>query len=78
MTRLFQQLGTMRYWLAPGMGVKRHVALAAASGAAPAGLDPYRRLAVDVLAPRLPLDRPRIDVPTFFRAEREIVLPQPA
>jgi o-succinylbenzoate synthase len=58
-----------------GIAMRAHVALAAATGGAAAGLDPYRLLAADVLAPRLPLDRPVVDVPGFFRTEREVVVP---
>lgn len=59
-----------------GVAMRGHVALAAATGASAAGLDPYRRLAADVLAPRLALDRPTVDVPAFFREEPQIVLPE--
>ena len=59
-----------------GVAMRGHAALAAATGAAPAGLDPYRRLAADVLAPRLPLDRPTVDVPSFFRTERAVEIPE--
>ena len=59
-----------------GVAMRGHVALAAATGAAPAGLDPYNRLAEDVLAPRLPLDRPTVDVPAFFRTERAVEIPE--
>ncbi len=49
-----------------GVGTRHALALAAALAAtgiaAPAGLDPYTYLATDVLAPRLPLDAPRVDV----------------
>lgn len=58
-----------------GVAMRAHVALAAATGAAPAGLDPYTRLAADVLVPRLPLDRPRVDVPVFFRTEFAVEVP---
>ncbi len=61
-----------------GVAMRGHVALAAATGGAPAGLDPYNRLAADVLTPRLPLDRPSIDIPTFFRSEHEVVIPEPS
>lgn len=59
-----------------GVAMRGHVALAAATGGAPAGLDPYRRLAADVLQPRLALDRPTVDVPTFFRAEHTVEIPE--
>ncbi len=59
-----------------GVAMRGHVALAAATGAAPAGLDPYRRLAADVLMPRLPLDRPTVDVPMFFRTEHAVEIPE--
>jgi hypothetical protein len=58
-----------------GVAMRAHVALAAATGAAPAGLDPYNRLAADVLTPRLALDRPAVDVPTLFRTERAVEIP---
>jgi O-succinylbenzoate synthase len=58
-----------------GVAHRAHVALAAATGAAPAGLDPYNRLAADVLTPRLALDRPAVDVPTLFRTERAVEVP---
>lgn len=49
-----------------GVGTRLAIALAAALGdigaPAPAGLDPYSHLAADVLAPRLPLDGPLVDV----------------
>ena len=60
-----------------GVAHRGHVALAAATGGAPAGLAPYNRLAADVLTPRLPLDRPTVDVPTFFRAEHTVKIPLP-
>lgn len=49
-----------------GVGLRGVAALAAATGAEPAGLDTYRWLAEDVLPDRLPLDRPRIDIPILF------------
>lgn len=49
-----------------GVGVRGHIALAAASGGEPAGLDPYNLLEYDVLENRLPLDRPFVDVPSIF------------
>jgi o-succinylbenzoate synthase len=45
-----------------GVGTAALVALAAAVGDAPAGLDTYRRLAEDVVIPRLALPAPAIDV----------------
>ena len=45
-----------------GVGARQSVALAAALGGGPAGLDPYRRLAADVLTERLPLEGPMVDV----------------
>jgi o-succinylbenzoate synthase len=57
-----------------GVAMRGHVAIAAASGGAPAGLDPYRRLAADVLRPRLALDRPLVDVPALFAAEHEVLV----
>ncbi len=61
-----------------GVAMRGHVALAAATGGAPAGLDPYNRLAADVLTPRLPLDRPTVDVPAFFRTPYEVEIPEPS
>lgn len=52
-----------------GVGTRHALALAAALGGGPAGLDPYRRLAADVLAPRLPLDGPMVDVAAAMRAK---------
>lgn len=49
-----------------GVGLRGVAALAAATGAEPAGLDTYRWLADDVLPHRLPLDRPCIDIPGLF------------
>ena len=46
-----------------GVGLRGLVALAAATGGHAAGLDTYRWLARDVLAVRLPLGRPLVDVP---------------
>ncbi|HYE95095.1 MAG TPA: o-succinylbenzoate synthase [Rubricoccaceae bacterium] len=57
-----------------GVGLRGVAALAAATGAEPAGLDPYRRLATDVLAERLPLDRPVVDVPALFARPVEVAL----
>lgn len=57
-----------------GIAMRGHVGVAAASGGAPAGLDPYRRLASDVLRPRLALDRPLVDVPALFAAEHDVVI----
>lgn len=45
-----------------GVGMRHLVALAAALGDAPAGLDTYRRLAHDVLSRPLPLAGPVVDV----------------
>ena len=45
-----------------GVGMRHLVALAAALGDAPAGLDTYRWLAADVLDRRLPLAGPTVDV----------------
>lgn len=49
-----------------GIGLRGVVALAAATGAQAAGLDPYRWLATDVLNERLPLARPVIDVEALW------------
>jgi o-succinylbenzoate synthase len=57
-----------------GVAMRAHVAIAAASGGAPAGLDPYNRLVEDVLRPRLALGRPVVDVPSLFRGEHEVVI----
>ena len=57
-----------------GVGMRAVAALALAAGAEPAGLDPYRRLAADVLAPRLPLDAPLVRADDLF-APRAVTLP---
>jgi len=57
-----------------GVGMRAVAALALATGAEPAGLDPYRRLAADVLAPRLPLDAPLVRADDLF-APREVTIP---
>lgn len=54
-----------------GVGTSALVALAAGVGEAPAGLDTYRRLAADVLRPRLELPAPRVDVRALFGERRE-------
>lgn len=54
-----------------GVGLRGLVALAAGLGDdVPVGLDTYRRLAADVLHPRLPLRGPRVDVAALMTAER--------
>jgi o-succinylbenzoate synthase len=55
-----------------GVGTSALVALAAGLGEAPAGLDTYRRLADDILRPRLELTAPRVDVRAFFGRRREV------
>ncbi len=57
-----------------GVGTSALVALAAAVGdeEVPAGLDTYRRLAEDVLEPRLELPAPRVDVRALFEGRHEI------
>lgn len=45
-----------------GVGLRAHVALAAAFAPAPAGFGTYRQLADDVFSERLPLDGPLVDV----------------
>lgn len=52
-----------------GIGLRGLVALAASMGEedVPVGLDTYRRLRADVLKPRLPLDRPVLDIPALMR-----------
>jgi O-succinylbenzoate synthase len=56
-----------------GVGTAALVALAAGvGGGVPAGLDTYRRLARDVLRPRLDLAVPRLDVRAMARTRREI------
>jgi O-succinylbenzoate synthase len=57
-----------------GVGLRGVAALAAATGGEPAGLDPYRRLASDVLAAPLPLDRPLVDVPALLAHPLEVRL----
>lgn len=56
-----------------GIAMRGHVTLAAATGGEPAGLAPYTRLASDVLQPRLPLDRPLVDVPKLFGGAYEVI-----
>lgn len=56
-----------------GVGTRHALALAAALGGDPAGLDPYGRLAADVLDPRLPLDRPEVDVADALAPRRVTV-----
>jgi o-succinylbenzoate synthase len=55
-----------------GVGTAALVALAAAVGDAPAGLDTYRRLAEDVMMPRLALPAPAIDVERALSASLSI------
>ena len=62
-----------------GVGLRGVAALASAvpggaAGAEPAGLDTYRWLAADVL-PRLPFDRPRVDVPGLFARPLAVRVP---
>ncbi|MEM1117621.1 MAG: o-succinylbenzoate synthase [Bacteroidota bacterium] len=57
-----------------GFGLRGVAALAAATGAEPAGLDTYRWLAEDVVPP-LPFDRPVVDVPALFAAPPEVAIP---
>ena len=58
-----------------GVGTSALVALAAGVGdeEVPAGLDTYRRLAEDVLRPRLDLPAPHVDVRALFGERREIL-----
>ena len=57
-----------------GVGTTALIALAAGVGGeeVPAGLDTYRRLAGDVIRPRLGLPAPRVDVRALFGERREI------
>ena len=55
-----------------GVGTLALIALAAGVGEAPAGLDTYRRLAQDVLVPRLRLPSARIDVRAMMVTRREM------
>ena len=57
-----------------GVGTAALVALAAGVGEkeVPAGVDTYRRLAVDVLRPRLELPAPRVDIRAMAGTRREI------
>ena len=57
-----------------GVGLRGLAALAAATGGAAAGLDTYRRLAADVLAP-LPFDRPQVDLPSLFARPPSVRVP---
>lgn len=58
-----------------GVGQRGVAVLAAATGAEPAGLDPYRRLTADVFFPSLPLRSPMVDVPALFAGDRRIEVP---
>jgi L-alanine-DL-glutamate epimerase-like enolase superfamily enzyme len=58
-----------------GVGQRGVAALAAATGAEPAGLDPYRRLVEDVFSVRLPFDRPLVDVARLFAEAAEPSVP---
>ena len=55
-----------------GVGTLALVALAAGVGGVPAGLDAYRRLAQDVLAPRLRFPSARIDVGAMMGTRRQL------
>jgi O-succinylbenzoate synthase len=55
-----------------GVGTLALVALAAAVGEVPAGLDTYRRLAQDVLVPPLHLTSARIDVGAMMGTRRAL------
>ncbi|PAP77898.1 o-succinylbenzoate synthase [Rubrivirga marina] len=57
-----------------GVGLRGIAALAAATGAEPAGLDTYRWLAADVLSP-LPFDRARVDMPGLFASPPAVSIP---
>jgi len=57
-----------------GVGLRGVAALAAATGAEPAGLDTARWLASDVLATPLPFDRPRVDIPGLFASSIHVTL----
>ncbi len=59
-----------------GVGQRGVAALAAATGAAPAGLDPYRRVRNDILEERLPFEGPLVDVGSLFA--RPVVIREPA
>ena len=54
-----------------GVGLRGVAALAAATGAEPAGLDTYRWLAQDVLGP-LPFSQPTVDVAALFAAPLDL------
>lgn len=51
-----------------GLGLRTIAALTAALTDAPAGLSTYDRLAADLLAPRLPMAGPTVDVPRLFES----------
>ena len=57
-----------------GVGLRGVAALAAATGAEPAGLDTYRWLAADVLPP-LPFSRPTVDLDAVFATPLEVRVP---
>ena len=60
-----------------GVGLRGVIALAAAAGAEPAGLDTARRMADHTLATPLPLDRPFIDVGACLSPAVELADPFP-
>ncbi len=51
-----------------GVGTRMLAAVAATLSEAPAGLSPYTRLAADVLAPRLSMDGPTVDLAAVSRS----------
>jgi len=57
-----------------GIGQRGVAALAAATGARAAGLDPYSRLRSDVLARPLPFDQPVVDLAELFGAGVRVTL----
>ena len=77
LARAAQAVGAQAVWSSAfesGVALRGLVAGAAATGAAPAGLDPYRRLAADVLAPRLPLEWPTVEVENVLGSGYAVVL----
>lgn len=57
-----------------GVGMRGNIALAAATGGEPAGLDPYNLLEYDVLEERLPLDKPVVDIPSIFAKDIQLTI----
>jgi len=59
-----------------GVGQRGVAVLAVATGGEPAGLDPYRRLTEDVIAPPLALNQPLVDVRGLFGRGLTVRVPE--